>query len=757
MPDSAKPAPRKPSAQKTEDLLQEFTDDWERLRAQKNRPVGSIEQRILTNLAFVAGEHWVGARNRMLYTRQRTDPNKLQLVFNIVDKLLNKVLGRLSSIGGVFKAVPNRNTPQALNKSEVVDRLTRALDEKLGEPTLSWERCWWMAVGGVAFEHIPWIEDATVEPLPEFEKDGKTLIWVDTHTGEKVDEKTRNMALQSNEAPERFEPSQILLPAGEVGDEILNPLQVFLDASVKSIRDLPPDEAVYVVRIRTLGWIKANFPKLPADVEELLRGENDIRIISTAFETYGDPTGSVNLQDLVPTLTGSRGANDPPMALVIERYQAQSSIKPGGRYTVFIPKIAILSDEILPYPEIPIVDYHWHPVTTSFWTKDFISDLIPGQRFLNKRISQLGEQSNASLYANELLGPGIEPEDLQADVPHPIRGGVGDAGQKFVQRRDPPQLPSWYMPSIELILRLMTTHLAGGVDLNDNDSFPGQLRGPLAVPMLQEILDTQWGHLYQHIGERLSRVKQMRLNRVKQFYPPIRTLNYSDPNQKDEVLEFHSEQILRAGTDFNIRVERSSLLPEIRALREARITERLNGPLAHLYVDKRTGRLDVSKIASDLQFGDLGRESREAQYRKLAGELIKRLWVGEPLPEDLPLPHWEHTVIMDELEAAMNTTEFLGSSQQVRQGFVQFWNKSREFLVQAAQQRQEAVEGAQIRNAVAQASQQAAAQAAAMAIEEAQQIGQAAQQTQPSAQEDFQRAMLQAQQGQTGGPPRGNV
>jgi len=57
-------------------ILADYTTDYDRLRAQKARNVGSVELRILTNLSFVSGEHWIGSQNRVLFTRKR-DPNKL--------------------------------------------------------------------------------------------------------------------------------------------------------------------------------------------------------------------------------------------------------------------------------------------------------------------------------------------------------------------------------------------------------------------------------------------------------------------------------------------------------------------------------------------------------------------------------------------------------------------------------------------------------------------------------------------------------
>ena len=405
----------------------------------------------------------------------------------------------------------------------------------------------------------------------------------------------------------------------------------------------------------------------------------------------------------------------------------------------------MLIDEDSPYESIPLVDFHFGPTTTSFWSNDYVSDLIAPQRFLNKRLSQLGEQANASIYADELLGPTLKREDIPSDYPAPIEGGLTDGGVKMVQRRDPPQLPAWFMQSVDLTLKLMR-EIAGGVDLFSEQKFPGQLRGPMAVPMLQEIIDTQWGNLYQHLGKQLAKVKEMRVNRVKEYYPAFRTLHYTDRNMKDEVFIFQTSDILEAGTDFSVTVERGSLIPELRALREARIREHLQSPLSVLYMDERTGRIDKEKIASDLQMGDVGREAKESQYRKLGMELVARLEQGQPLPEHIPMPFWNLRLIMDELESSMATTEFLSSSPEIQQGFEGFWNKCREILSEASEQRQAGMQEQQVQGAVAQAAQQAAAKAAAEAIDMAMDQMKASQQIAPQAPQALAQAMAQTQQ-----------
>ena len=723
--------------------LVDYTADYDRLRAQKARNVGSVELRILTNLAFISGEHWIGTQNRVLFTRKR-DPNKLHLVFNLAGQILAKMMGRLSSIAPVFKARSDKQDPKSVGQSEVVNKLIRALDEKLDQPSRSWEILYWMSIGGVAFEYVPWVPDATMEPLPQFDEETDELLWSDVTTGEQVPESIRQMALAQGAPKERFEVVEEMVSAGDVGSEILSPLQVFIDSSVRSVEDLAPDQAVYIAKIRTLGWIEANY-KLSDDALEEIKGNPNVRSLSTDIKQCGDPTGSVNLQDLIPRVQGSQDQNDPELAVVVERYQPISSANPRGKYTVFIPNGEVLHDGDNPYGEIPLVDYHWGPTTTSFWSNDYVSDMIAPQRFLNKRLSQLGEQANASIYADELLGPTLKREDVPADYPAPIENGLNEAGVKMVQRRDPPQLPGWFMQSVDLTIKLLR-EISGGVDLFSESKFPGQMRGPMAVPMLQEIIDTQWGNLYMHLGQRMAKVKEMRVNRVKEFYPAFRTMHYTDRNMRDEVFIFHTSDILRSGADYHITVERGSLIPELRALREARIREHLQSPLSVLYMDERTGRIDKEKIAADLDMGDSGREDKETRWRKLGMSLVERLWDGQLIPEHLPMPFWNLRVIMDELESEMATTEFLSASPEIQQNFVAFWNRCRQFLMEASERRQQGANDQQIQGAVAQAAQQAAAKAAAEAIDMAMDQMKASQQMAPQAPAQLAQALAQQQE-----------
>jgi hypothetical protein len=709
-------------AESEEDILDVLTKDFDRLKAQKARPTGGVEGTTLTNMCFLHDEHYVAYKNKQLALEPQ-DANKPQLTFNLIAPRWNKLAGRLAAFNAPFKARPNKKDPQAIEEAEIVDRMIIALDEKLDETSKMRERLYWLGVGGTCFEHVPWIPNATIEPNPQFDETGG-LLFKDLLNDQVVGEAEMQAQVDAGRPEESFQIYEEVEQVGEVGGTIYGPFNVFVDASVKSIPDLAPDQWVHIAEIKTTGWIKENFGE---EVEPM----TELSLISSRINaTSGDASGGVYLKDLLPIVQGSSDDNDPPMVLFITSYQPSSQERPHGRQVFWIPKQRILHDGENPYEEIPLVDFHFSPVTTSFWTKAYITPLIAPQRFINKRMTQLGEQSNNAMYGAILGGPGITAADIPADFPGFIANGLNDQGAPNVGRMPPPEIPPWFLQSIEMAVK-MFNDAAGAADLMEDTKFPGQLRGPMAVPMLQEILDTAWGPLFSHLGERLARVKQMRLNRVKQFYPPVRTMHYTDKTQKDEVMEFHTSKVLRSGTNFAITVERGSVLPELRALREARVSERLAGPLAILYMDERTGRIDKSKVAADLQFGDTGREGRESTYRKLSLEIIKMLWEGKQVPPVQPF--YDHVAMLDELEHAMATTEFLHASMPIQAAFADRWQQHATFMQMEAQAQQTGMQNQMIHSAVAQATQQAAAMAASDAVHEA--LNQVhAQREQPTAQ-----------------------
>lgn len=705
-----------PDTSASSTLLSDVSKDWRRLRTQKHRLRGGVEARIITSLGFWYGEQYLAQAQGTMLTRPLgdADKNKLYLVFNMIRKLTKRKIGRLWSVAPEFSASPNHTDPTAFDQADVVNDLIRGLDHKLSERMLQWKRLWWLVVAGTVIEHTPWIEDVTDEPLPAFDPDSGELIWRDQQTNTQITQSQVEKLVQMGMPPERFDVVENIQTLGDVGSEIIDPLRFFIDASVLGINKLGPKQRCYIAEIKTVDWIRENFGNDAAIA--IQKSGNDLSIVQTRLMDRGPSVANMNLRDMMPAIQGTRASDDPAMAIVLTGYEPQCKEYPHGRRVIFCPDQTVLDDGDNDYGEVPCTDFHFEPPTTTFWTGDFITDMIPGQKFLNKRMSQLGESANAGIYEVLLLGSELSAGDIPSDLPGVIEDGLDDNGQPRVQPLQRGQLPSFFLESIKLITEYLDS--VGSSDLIANRQFPGQLRGPLAIPMLQELLDSEDGPFYDHLGEQLARVKQLRVNRVKQFYPPLRTMHFTGKGRKDEVLVFHTEAILRAGTDFAITVDRGSLVPEISALRQARVREDLESPISIIYTNKRTGRIDPTKIARALRYNDRDELDRETQDRKLAQHIIKQLWSGTPLSPNIPRPFWDHNAMMDELEAAMITTEFEEASEQIQAGFLGLYDKHRQFLDSIQSAQAQAVQSQQMKSAIAQATQQTAAQVAAETVHE---------------------------------------
>lgn len=703
------------------DDVVDFTKDWRRLQQQKWRSRGGVEARMLLSLGMYFGEHGIVQTREAVQTRtigKDEDMNRLNLVFNMLKKAARRKMGHIWRLRPECGASPNRKDPRAYDQADVVNDLNRALDFRCKEGIQHWRRVWWLVLTGVVISHTPWVEESVLEPIPEFDPESGELLWRDNQGGQVIPQSVvERVVSMGTVPPERFTPVEHLQLVGDVSDEVISGLNFFIDAGTPTIAQIPPDQACYILNVKTVDWIKDNFGSDAAKAVTSRPGD-DLSIIKTKLLDRGPTLASMNLRDLVPAIQGSRGHDDPPMAIVATRYQPACEQYPHGRRSIFVPDQEMLDDDDCPYNEIPCVDIHLDAPTNSFWSADFLTDLIPAQKFLNKRWSQIGEAANSTIHETLLLGGELGREDIPTDMPGVIEDGLDEEGHARVQSLQRAELPGWTIQATQEIAQFITS--VGGSDLTQQSQFPGQLRGPLALPIIQELMDSEDAPFYEHLGTQVALIKQMRVNRVRQFYPPIRTLHFTD--SKDEVLVFHTDEILRSGTDFTIMVDPSTLMPELSAMRRARIIEDLTGPLAILYTDPRTGKLDASKIAMAVKYQDRNIEDAQVKNRRLAQHIIARIWKGELLSQtnpDIPYAFWDHNVFMDEYLNTMTTTEWLESSPIVKTEFTTQYEKHRDFLAAIQQSQMDSVQSNMMNGAMAMATQQAAVKAASVASDAA--------------------------------------
>jgi len=701
---------------------------------------------MLLDFLLYEGEHQsIQVQNAVLTRafRHERDKNKLRLIVPLARRAADKRIGRHFSINHRFKASPNTKDGVAFDHADVIsDQLIPATDFKAQQDTLLWEIYTWLVTCGVCFEHCDWKEAVTQDVMPKYDEATGDIIWKDSLTEQEIPERVLEQLVQSGRvAPERFSPSVEVQAVGDFGADIYDPFRVFVDASVKQVKFLGPDQAIYLADIRTFDWIKATFGN---KATAKLTPSKQLSIIETQLIDRGVPVSGVNLKDLLPLIQGSQGKDDPDSCIVLTRYQPQSEENPEGLRSFFVPDQEALEKGDNPYPEVPVVDYHWSAPVSSIWTRGFMRDLQSMSKFINKRFSQLGEASNAQLYELLLTGGDISKRDIPTDFPGIVEGGLSDEGTPLVQTVPRGNISPFFPESIRLSME--TLDALSSSDLSSGKKMPAQMRGPLALPLLQEILDSEDGPRYKHLAEQFAREKMMRVNRIKAFYPPIRTLNYTGEDMRTEVLEFHTDEVLRAGVDFQVTVDPGSVFPESASMREARVRERMQWAPG-LYTNPRTGTMDWSKVAKDLKYNDKQRESTEVRGRKLARQLLQWVRKGKLTVQDMPqqgmgpdgapllpkptlfrtdtsqsfvtYPFWPHDAMMDEYQDAMETTEFLEASPTYQRALLTLFDSHRAILAQIDQARQQSVDNKMVQSAMAQASQQAAAMAASAAAEAA--------------------------------------
>lgn len=444
-------------------IADEYTKDWRRLKAQKARKSGGVETRVLYNLAMVQNEAYSEIASGILRGRSSTDEdkNRLFLTFNLLGKAMWRKMGRLWSIDNSFPATPNTLDPAAFDYAEVVSDLVRATSYKLKDKQIHWNRLFWLLVAGVVIEETPWQLEVARETLPAMDPETGEILWEDTALKQVITQEMAQQQIDAGATPERFRPSEQVQTVGEVGGVLWNPLNFFIDAGVKRIKDLASDQKCYTAEIKTRGWVEDNFG---TDVASKLTYNTNLSIVNTRLMDAGIASAGTSMRDLIPAIQSERTGDDVEQILIITGYGPRGTKHPAGSRCIFTPDGETLDEtdfDALKYEDIPLTDFHYKPNATTFWTMDFITDLVAGQKFLNKRVSQLGEAANSQIYEVFLLGGELDKKDIPSDMPGVVQDGIDENGNPRVLPLQRGVLPGWFVESIRLVVDFMDS-VGGG-------------------------------------------------------------------------------------------------------------------------------------------------------------------------------------------------------------------------------------------------------------------------------------------------------
>ena len=705
--------PNRPSQIKPPTTHADFQREWERYRDHKTGPSGGIEARTLVNIANVFGEENVFWSNGFLVRRERERDDQVYLNFNVVQTSFRKWTARMQASRGTIKSRPSKNDAAAMSNSRIVDNVNLALDQKLREDKLDWQRWFWKGVSGVCWEFSPWLPDSTFDFVPKKGPDGQPLMR-DKQTGKEHPQQIVEQAIQSGIPKERFEVALEMDKTGDVGAQIHGPLTVFGPATMTTVAELTGNQSIMIGEVKPLEWVYANYPdsrKFEFD------GTKPIRLAKTDIDTGGLSLSNTDISRLMPTISGIPKPEDPPMVTVMHRFGPATEKYPKGRYTVFLidqGENGVLFDGKNPYhPIIPVQEFPYDAgtATLSVWSSlDYVSSQVPIQKFISFRMSQISEHADSLVHGQILVGGNLKASDVTNAPDDVIENAFDDNGRPQVMRVKLDGMGNWFFKGLDTAIQFQK-ETAGGIDLFDKRSL-GDFRSNLSIPLQAEEMNTEWGPPLETHWQDKARVKQNRLEIVRRFYPKARTLELVGTDNQVEIFEFYKEQIWRAGMSYSVYLERGSVLPESAALREERVANRLSR-LPGIYTDPDTLDTDWFRVAQEVGISDAARESLMERSRRLSAHEWELMMQGTPVPVQ---PHNVNSVHMKDMRWRMESEEFLNASEQVKQIIGEHFAGHTQAIQEAAQQARESQLTDESLSVARQSAQQGAAQMQGMVL-----------------------------------------
>lgn len=652
----------------TKTLSDILNRDWERLRDQRYRKNGGWESQALMSIAFVRGQQEAFYEGGILGCAA-PDDNNPSIIYNKLDRNVRRIDGKLHSVIPEFHAIPGTDDPVAVATAKVTSRMVPALDEELGEVQLGRQRRRWLIETGIAYEYVTYERDGLFESQPKMDEETGEPVWTLVGADEMEDapemseEEVVELVQTGQATPEQFEIKMINQPTGRIVDTVLSPFNVFVDSAVECISKLPSDQWVHIVRPKTLEWVRKQ-TQWEGSQDPLLSTSSDMSVIRSKIKQQGVSATGFNLHDILPMVQGYQDPDGPDMLLIGESYQPPSKEHPEGRFIVWAPgQKTILHDGEIPYSkydndyQIPLVDFHASPVTTSHHTFGLVAAAIPAQIVLNKRASQAAKYVNGNLCSPMLFDSEKLMESWAPDTPHGIPNAFGPDGRPLVSRvpsDQPPQLLLMLLESADQKI----DEIMGIRDLYESNQLPGQVRGTHAFERIEEIQGLEWAPMIHDYVSCLSRVITKRINRVREFYDEDRTFTFVSQTGEDEVVEWRRDD--HRQWEHRISFAPSSLTPQIRSMREDRIIQIVNTPGLGMavYGNADQTALDPSKLAHAMGMPEGTYKERAAQERTLQDQEC------EDLDRGLEVPVWPDDDDAAHLEIIKSRTTDLGWRKQ---------------------------------------------------------------------------------------------
>ena len=416
-------------------------------------------------------------------------------------------------------------------------------------------------------------------------------------------------------------PGEIELDALSVGEFLAPPIYWALDQS----------PVMMIERWRSMDFIH----KLNPEAAKHVTPEGEPMIL---FESSG---GSRMLPGTgIPRVTGSHHSREdgavvreilikptetnPLLSTLDDKGHIEERGKPAvlGVHFIFVGSIAMNElDSPLPYAVTPqtedhdldfdCVDYRWQE-EESFWGDPFHTDLIPLQQATNRTESQIRESINAFIYPKVLVPIGSKIRSgAFADMPEVIE--YAGAPPSYLQ---PPSLASYVFKSKDDLIKHMND-IAMLHEVTRQGAVPPQVRTASGMMQLQEMDNLALNSVMEMYEGQEEIAGQMMLDRVKQFYPAERIVDYIGERNKLEALTFKREPFFKHR--WKIFVHPGSSRPDSKAGKMQQFFELIQN-FPSFFQDQQTGLPDRALAARFLNLTDIEEYYQDKDESRQAAE-----------------------------------------------------------------------------------------------------------------------------------------
>lgn len=552
------------------------------------------------NIAFWRGHQWVMWDGTRLARLDDEDPLPVD---NRIKPMVRKALAKETKQRPRPEATPPTADDDDIEAAQLAEELFDHLWDNLKLPIVTRAARWWRRMTGAGFLKVTW--DRTkgdyVEVLADeqgkarFDETGRLL---------RTDREDVAQAMQAAQAAGMALPTKRIC-MGEINVQAPTTFSIVVDphAGAEGL-----DTARWLIEegIHPVEEMRELYPqhahKLSAD-SHAANGSAITHLPGLGRKPEGKKTG-VKTREL---------------------WQKPGADYPQGRHVIWADKLVLL-DEDNPYGWLPYEMMRGDPNGGTFWPASPVTDLIPGQIRLNKRIAQVDD--NADRFGNPALtypeGMDLEYEGLPGEHLQFPATGMPDMRPDYLR---PPELPGYVQSAIGDAIASMQ-EIAGQHEVS-SAQVPAGVTAASAISMLLEQDDTQLGPDIEDADVALEGLCNKMLELAGTFYEEERAIAIAGEEGDWDLRRFRGMQLRGAGRRFRVTVTTGT--PESKAMRQAAMMQLLDlvlkygGPQA---LDPRNFRRFVRSFevgGLERMFADL-----DAVERKAARE-NRRLLKAEPV------------------------------------------------------------------------------------------------------------------------------